>query len=87
MALALGWLIQEFGRQSAIVAISSLNTYNFLFLMLGLLLHWQPKRFLNAVAKSVPATTGVLIQFPFYAAISYILTAAKNPDGALASPT
>ena len=79
--LALGWLVQEFGRQSAIVAISSLNTYNFLFLMLGLLLHWQPKRFLNAVAKSVPATTGVLIQFPFYAAISYILTVAKNADG------
>jgi short-chain fatty acids transporter len=83
--LALGWLVQEFGRQSAIVAISSLNTYNFLFLMLGLLLHWQPKRFLNAVARSVPATTGVLTQFPFYAAISYILTAAKNSDGASVS--
>lgn len=83
--LALGWLVQEFTRQSAIVAISSLNTYNFLFLMLGLLLHWQPKRFLNAVARSVPATTGVLIQFPFYAAISYILTAARNPDGASVS--
>lgn len=80
-ALALGWLIQEFARQSAIVAISNLNTYNFLFLMLGLLLHWRPKRFLNAVARSVPATTGVLIQFPFYAAISYVLTAAKNADG------
>ncbi|MFZ1425688.1 MAG: TIGR00366 family protein [Geminicoccaceae bacterium] len=84
-ALALGWLLQEFGRQSAIVAISNLNTYNFMFLMLGLLLHWQPKRFLNAVARSVPATTGVLIQFPFYAAISYVLTTAKNADGASVS--
>ncbi len=83
--LALGWLLEEFTRQSPIVAISNLNTYNFLFLMLGLLLHWQPKRFLNAVARSVPATTGVLIQFPFYAAISYILTAAKNTDGAAVS--
>ena len=81
VALAIGWLVQEFTRQSAIVAISNLNTYNFLFLMLGLLLHWQPKRFLNAVARSVPATTGVLIQFPFYAAISYVLTAARNVDG------
>ena len=80
-ALALGWLVQEFTRQGVVIAISSLNTYNFLFLMLGLLLHWQPRRFLNAVARSVPATTGVLIQFPFYAAISFILTAAKNPDG------
>ena len=83
--LALGWLLQEFGRQSAIVAISNLNTYNFLFLMAGLLLHWRPKRFLNAVAKSVPATTGVLIQFPFYAAISTILTTAANPAGATLS--
>ena len=83
--LALGWLLQEFGRQSAIVAISNLNTYNFLFLMAGLLLHWRPKRFLNAVAKSVPATTGVLIQFPFYAAISYILTTAANSTGATLS--
>jgi short-chain fatty acids transporter len=85
VVLAIGWLVQEFTRQSAIVAISNLNTYNFLFLMLGLLLHWKPKRFLNAVAKSVPATTGVLIQFPFYAAISYVLTAARNPDGASVS--
>ena len=69
-AIAFGWLVQEFARQSPIVAISNLNTYNLLFLMLGLLLHWRPKRFLNAVARSVPATTGVLIQFPFYAAIS-----------------
>ena len=83
--LALGWLVQEFTRQSAIVAISNLNTYNFLFLMLGLLLHWRPKRFLTAVARSVPATTGVLIQFPFYAAISYILTTAANPAGATLS--
>ena len=29
------------------IAISSLNTYNFMFIMLGLLLHWRPKRFLD----------------------------------------
>lgn len=81
VALAIGWLIQEFTGQSTIIAISNLNTYNLLFLMAGLLLHWRPKRFLLAVYKSVPATTGVLIQFPFYAAISYILTHAANPAG------
>ena len=81
VALAFGWLIQEFTGQSTIIAISNLNTYNLLFLMAGLLLHWRPKRFLVAVYKSVPATTGVLIQFPFYAAISYILTHAANPAG------
>jgi short-chain fatty acids transporter len=79
--LAAGWLIYEFSRQDAIIAISNLNTYNFLFIMLGMLLHWKPKRFLTAVSKSVPATAGVLIQFPFYGAIAAILTQAKNGAG------
>ncbi len=79
--LAAGWLFYEFSRQSAILAISNLNTYNFLFVMAGLLLHWRPKRFLAAVAKSVPATAGVLIQFPLYGAIASILTQAKNGAG------
>src|SRR5580704_18817696 len=56
--LAAGWLFYEFSRQSAILAISNLNTYNFLFVMAGMLLHWRPKRFLAAVVKSVPATAG-----------------------------
>jgi len=79
--LSAGWLVQEFSRQPAIVAISSLNTYNFLFLMLGMLLHWRPRRFLDAVARAVPATSGVLIQFPLYGAIAAILTQAKNAAG------
>jgi len=79
--LACGWLYYEFSRQSAILAISNLNTYNFLFVMAGLLLHWRPKRFLTAVAKAVPATAGVLIQFPLYGAIAAILTQAKNGAG------
>jgi len=66
--LAIGWLVYEFSRQSAVVAISNLNTYNFMFVMAGLLLHWRPKRFLAAVTKAVPATAGVLIQFPLYGA-------------------
>ena len=79
--LAAGSLIYEFSRQDPIVAISNLNTYNFLFIMLGLLLHWRPKRFLVSVIKAVPATSGVLIQFPFYGAIAAILTQAKNGAG------
>ncbi|MCE4223999.1 short-chain fatty acid transporter [Methylobacterium sp. C25] len=79
--LAAGWLIQEFARQSWIVAISNLNTYNFLFLLLGFVLHWRPKRFLVSLGKAVPATAGILIQFPFYAAIAAILTGAKNAGG------
>src|SRR5262249_27870396 len=83
--LALGWVVNEFARQDWMIAISNLNTYNFMFIMLGLLLHWRPKRFLAAVIKSVPATSGVLIQFPFYGAIAAILTQAKNGAGVTGS--
>jgi len=79
--LAAGWLFYEFSRQSAMVAVSSLNTYNFMFIMAGLLLHWRPRHFLNSVAKAVPATAGVLIQFPLYGSITAILTSAKNDAG------
>src|SRR3984957_12765414 len=79
--LAAGWLFYEFSRQSAVVAISNLNTYNFIFIMVGMLLHWRPRRFLAAVGKAVPATAGVLIQFPLYGGIAAILTTAKNGAG------
>jgi short-chain fatty acids transporter len=77
--LAAGWIGYEFSSQPAMTAISNLNTYSFIFIMAGLLLHWRPKRFLAAVSKAVPATTGVLIQFP--APIAMILTQAKNEGG------
>ena len=79
--LAMGWIWTEFARQDWMVAISNLNTYNFLFIMLGLLLHWRPKRFLVAVSKAVPATGGVLIQFPFYGAIAAVMTQATDANG------
>jgi short-chain fatty acids transporter len=56
------------------IAALDLNTYNFLFLMLGLLLHWTPRAFIRSVKAAVPATAGVLIQFPFYAGIFGMIT-------------
>jgi short-chain fatty acids transporter len=76
-----GWLAHEFATKDPILAISSLNTYNLMFLMLGALLHWRPRNFLDAVAKAVPATTGVLIQFPLYGGIATIMTTAKGAGG------
>lgn len=79
--LAAGWLFHEFSSKPAITAISGLNTYNFLFIMLGALLHWRPRSFLDAVARAVPTTTGVLIQFPLYGSIAAIMTTVKGGDG------
>jgi short-chain fatty acids transporter len=81
VALGFGWLAQEFWSKDPLVAISNLNTYNFLFLMLGMLLSWRPKRFLKSVSKAVPSVAGILIQFPIYGSIAFILTQAKGPDG------
>jgi short-chain fatty acids transporter len=81
----IGWLWLEFASKPATEAIANLNTYNFLFLSLGLLLHWRPRSFLDAVARAVPATTGVLIQFPLYGGIALMLTRAAGGDGATLS--
>jgi short-chain fatty acids transporter len=69
----LAYLEQVVASRGPLAALD-LNTYNFLFLMLGLLLHWRPRSFTRAVNNSVPATAGVLIQFPFYGGIFGIVT-------------
>jgi len=56
-------------KAKGIQAALDLNTYNLLFLMLGLLLHWRPRAFTRSVSSAVPATAGILVQFPFYAGI------------------
>ncbi|MDT1064138.1 TIGR00366 family protein [Paracoccus sp. CPCC 101403] len=81
VALGLGWVWHEFTTKPVLVAISGLNTFNLIFILLGMLLHWTPRNFLNAVYKAVPVAAGVLIQFPLYGAIASILTAAAGPDG------
>ena len=78
VALGLIWMFNEFGKSNPIIAISSLNTYNFIFLMLGIALHGTPRNFLNAVSKAVPAISGVLIQFPLYGSIAFMMTSAMN---------
>jgi short-chain fatty acids transporter len=75
------WLIQEFAAKGAALAISNLNTYNFVFVMLGLLLCWRPRVFLDSVSRSVAGVSGVLIQFPFYGGIAAILVSAVGSDG------
>lgn len=81
VALAAGWLLQEFASKPAILAISGLNTYNLMFIMAGALLHWRPRSFLDAVARAVPTTTGVLIQFPLYGSIAAIMTQVPGSGG------
>lgn len=83
LMVALGgiWIWHEFTSKNPLIAITNLNAYNFVLLFLGMLCNWRPQRFLHAVIKSVPSTAGVLIQFPLYGGIAFMLTKAGGVDG------
>ncbi len=57
--LGLAYIAQVLAVKGPMAALD-LNTYNLLFLMMGLLLHWRPRSFVRAVNDAVPATAGVL---------------------------
>ena len=46
-----------------------LNSLNYAFLGLSLLLHGSPRSFMESVKKGVTTTPGVMIQFPMYAGV------------------
>ncbi len=72
-ALGMAYLGQMIAARGIVAAVD-LNTFNFTFIIAGLLLHWRPRSFVRAVNQAVPATAGVLIQFPFYGGIFGIVT-------------
>lgn len=50
------------------------NIINFLFIMIGLLLHKNPIEYSRAITKSVKGTAGIILQFPFYGGIMGIMS-------------
>ena len=74
-AIVIFYLIDEFRTSPrGPLAALDLNTYNLIFLTLGLLLHWRPRNFMRAVTECIPATAGVVIQFPLCAMILGMIT-------------
>jgi short-chain fatty acids transporter len=71
--LGFGYLLREVLTRGPSILLE-LNHYVFLFLMVGLLLHWRPKSFVQAIAASIVPVGGVLIQYPMYAGIVRMLT-------------
>jgi short-chain fatty acids transporter len=68
LILALGalvYLIYHFGKGGSL----NLNIVNFIFLFSGVLLHWTPRRYINALYTAVKSSGGIILQFPFYAGI------------------
>ena len=72
-ALGFLYLIREVATVGASV-ILELNHYVFLFLIVGLLLHWRPRSFVQAITAAVTPVGGVLIQYPLYAGIVRMMT-------------
>ena len=71
--LGFGYLLREVIASGAAVLLQ-LDHYLFLFLVIGLLLHWRPKSFVQAISASVTPVGGVMIQYPMYAGIVKMLT-------------
>lgn len=68
-AVLIFWFLGQQLRARGGLAAVDLNNFNLAFIGFGLLLHWRPRSFLRAVAAAIPATAGVIIQFPFYGGI------------------
>ena len=67
--------------------MSGLNTYNFVFLLVGALLHWRPRSLIASFSRAMPSVSGVLLQFPFYGGVAFMLTRVKDPQGQALSDT
>lgn len=52
----------------------NLNIVNFMFLMLGIVLHGTARHLLDALQEAIKGGAGIVIQFPFYAGIMAIMS-------------
>ncbi len=77
--LAIAYFAREVATLGAAV-ILELNHYVFAFLIAGMLLHWRPRSFVQAVAAAVPSIAGVLVQYPIYAGIVRMMTESGLSD-------
>jgi short-chain fatty acids transporter len=59
-----------------------LNIVNMIFLVLGILLHGTPIRYVNAINQAVKGAGGILLQFPFYAGIMGMMVGVNPANGA-----
>jgi len=73
-ALGFAWLFSHARGAENPFQLFTFNNINFIFLMLGIALHYRPIFFLTAVEEAGKAVWGIIIQFPFYAGIFGLFT-------------
>jgi short-chain fatty acids transporter len=74
VALGTAYLVRYFLDAADPLNALNLNIVNLIFLLVGFLLHGTPARLMHAVQAATPAVWGVILQFPFYAGISGVIT-------------
>jgi len=57
----------------------SLDFVNFIFLFVGILLHGNLRKYIDAITDAASSAAGIILQFPFYAGIMGMMTGA-NPE-------
>lgn len=57
----------------------TLNIVNMLFLSLGIILHGDLRKYVDAITDAASGAAGILLQFPFYAGIMGLMV-AQNPE-------
>ena len=58
----------------------NLNIVNMIFMFLGILLHGNLRKYVDAIGEAASGAAGILLQFPFYAGIMGMMV-AKNAEG------
>ena len=77
LILGFGYIIYHFATKGFNL---SLNIVNMIFLFLGVALHGDLRRYVDAIGEAAGGAAGILLQFPFYAGIMGLMV-AKNEDG------
>lgn len=79
VVLVLALLVRHFAKSGFLL---DLNVVNLIFLMLGVLFHGTPIRYVTAFTDAVKGAGGILLQFPFYAGIMGIMVGINPATGA-----
>ena len=61
-----------------------LNIVNMIFMFLGILLHGDLRKYVDAIGEAASGAAGVLLQFPFYAGIMGLMVATNEAGVSLA---
>ena len=82
LTLILGWvyIVYYFVNGGSL----GLNIVNMIFMFLGILLHGDLRKYVDAIGEAAGGAAGVLLQFPFYAGIMGLMVATNDAGVSLA---